>query len=133
MATIIRKREAEPEDYDGGAVKDYRYRIERYVANDGHTPEAREALRHLRARGVAIGPLLGDVLPNPEGSTRRGVPPDYTGDDPNLCNARTQSGRPCRALKLAHGRCKWHGGLSTGPRTPEGKAKCAMNLRKRKA
>jgi len=129
MATIIRTREAEPEDYDGGAVKDYRYRVERYVADDGHTPEAREALRHLRARGVAVGPLLGDIVPTPAGSTKRGVPPDYTGDDPCLCNARTRSGRPCRALKLTHGRCKWHGGLSTGPRTPEGKAKCAMNLR----
>lgn len=60
--------------------------------------------------------------------TRRGVPPDYAGDDPRLCNARTQSGRPCRAVKLAHGRCKWHGGLSTGPRTLEGKARCTMNL-----
>ncbi|MEY2149777.1 MAG: hypothetical protein EPN67_02805 [Pusillimonas sp.] len=64
------------------------------------------------------------------GSTRRGVPADYAGDDPRLCNARTKSGRPCRALKLGGGRCKWHGGLSTGPRTPEGKARCADNLRR---
>jgi len=62
------------------------------------------------------------------GSTKRGIPPDYAGDDPHLCNARTKSGKPCRALKLKGGRCKWHGGLSTGPRTPEGKAKCALNL-----
>ena len=62
------------------------------------------------------------------GSTKRGVAPDYAGDNPNLCNARTKSGKPCRALKLAHGRCKWHGGLSTGPRTAEGKARCTMNL-----
>ena len=62
--------------------------------------------------------------------TRRGVPGDYAGDDPYLCNARTRSGRPCRALKLRGGRCKWHGGLSTGPTTPEGKAKCADNLRR---
>ena len=25
-------------------------------------------------------------------------------------------------------RCRWHGGLSTGPRTREGKARCALNL-----
>ncbi|WP_139201688.1 HGGxSTG domain-containing protein [Rhodanobacter glycinis] len=60
--------------------------------------------------------------------TRRGTPSDYAGDDPDLCNARTRSGQPCRALKLAHGRCKWHGGLSTGPRTQEGRAKALRNL-----
>lgn len=62
-------------------------------------------------------------------ATKRGIPSDYAGDDPSLCNARTRSGRPCRALGLPKtGRCKWHGGLSTGPRTLEGKARCAMNL-----
>lgn len=68
----------------------------------------------------------------PDGSTRRGVPADYKGDNPKLCNARTRSGRPCRALKLKGGRCKMHGGLSTGPRTPEGLARCAENLRRRR-
>jgi len=28
-----------------------------------------------------------------------------------------------------HGRCKWHGGCSTGPKTEEGKAKAAQNGR----
>ncbi|EQD56749.1 hypothetical protein B1B_08960, partial [mine drainage metagenome] len=73
-------------------------------------------------------PTLKTREADPESCTKRGVPPDYAGDDPNLCNARTQSGRPCRGLKLTHGRCKWHGGLSTGPRTLEGKARCTMNL-----
>jgi hypothetical protein len=64
-----------------------------------------------------------------QGETRRGVPIDYSGDDPSLCNARTQSGRPCRALGLyPSGRCKWHGGMSTGPKTPEGKARSAKNF-----
>ncbi len=61
-------------------------------------------------------------------TTRRGVPAHYTGDNPTLCNARTRSGKPCRALKLAHGRCKWHGGLSTGPRTAAGIARVTHNL-----
>ena len=128
MNATIRTREAEPDDYDGGALKEYRYRVERVVTDDGHTPEVREHLRQLRARGVDVGLLRGDVVPNPEGATKRGVAPDYAGGDPRLCNAKTRSGRPCRALKLAHGRCKWHGGLSTGPRTAEGKARCTMNL-----
>lgn len=64
------------------------------------------------------------------GATARGVPADYAGDDPSLCNARTKTGQPCRALGLpGSGRCKWHGGLSTGPRTAEGKAESAKNLR----
>lgn len=61
-------------------------------------------------------------------TTKRGIPADYDGSNPDLCNARTKSGRPCRAAKRAHGRCKWHGGLSTGPRTPEGKARALANL-----
>lgn len=63
-------------------------------------------------------------------ATRRGIPADYQGDNPDLCNARTRTGRPCRALALPSGRCKWHGGLSTGPRTPAGKARSAVNLLK---
>jgi hypothetical protein len=39
------------------------------------------------------------------------------------CCAETHKGMPCRAQALQNGRCKNHGGLSTGPRTPEGKAR----------
>jgi len=46
------------------------------------------------------------------------------------CGARTRRGTPCRALGLANGRCRNHGGLSTGPRTAEGKAKAAEALRR---
>jgi len=43
--------------------------------------------------------------------TKRGIPGDYDGGNPKLCNATTQSGRPCRALGLpGSGKCKWHGG-----------------------
>jgi len=35
-------------------------------------------------------------------------------------HART-TGAPCRAKALPNGRCKLHGGMSTGPRTIEGK------------
>jgi hypothetical protein len=70
--------------------------------------------------------------PSP-GETKRGIPSDYAGDDPSLCNARTKSGHPCRALGLEpSGRCKWHGGMSTGPRTAQGKAASAGNLATRK-
>ena len=76
----------------------------------------------MRCRGRAMA----------DGYTKRGVPPDYAGDDPAFCNARTRAGKPCRALGLpGTGRCKWHGGLSTGPRTEAGKQKAALNRLKR--
>jgi hypothetical protein len=37
------------------------------------------------------------------------------------CGAQSKrTGLPCRAAAMPNGRCKVHGGKSTGPRTPEG-------------
>jgi hypothetical protein len=36
------------------------------------------------------------------------------------CEAKTRNGTPCRGPAMANGRCRMHGGTSTGPRTPEG-------------
>src|SRR5262249_13430510 len=37
------------------------------------------------------------------------------------CGARSKrTGKACRGAAMANGRCKLHGGKSTGPRTPEG-------------
>jgi hypothetical protein len=38
------------------------------------------------------------------------------------CGARTRSGAPCRGAAMPNGRCRMHGGPSTGPRTEAGKA-----------
>lgn len=35
-----------------------------------------------------------------------------------LCGAKTKSGEPCKKAALANGRCRFHGGKSTGPRDP---------------
>jgi len=44
------------------------------------------------------------------------------------CGAKTRKGTPCKRVDLySNGRCKLHGGLSTGPTTKEGKKKSAMN------
>jgi hypothetical protein len=44
------------------------------------------------------------------------------------CGARTRAGTPCQSRALYRsGRCKNHGGLSTGPKSAEGKAKVARN------
>lgn len=45
-----------------------------------------------------------------------------------FCGAKTRRGTPCRQLGIfENGRCKLHGGLSTGPKTAEGKRKSALN------
>jgi len=60
----------------------------------------------------------------------RGVGPLRNGNprgDPNLaprCGAkRRMTSCACRAPAMPNGRCRLHGGKSTGPRTPEGKAR----------
>jgi len=46
------------------------------------------------------------------------------------CRAYARStGLPCRAKALENGRCRNHGGLSTGPKTAEGKLKSILNLK----
>ena len=42
------------------------------------------------------------------------------------CWARTRAGHPCRSPAMRNGRCRMHGGASTGPRTPEGLERCRM-------
>ena len=43
-----------------------------------------------------------------------------------LCGARTRSDNPCRKYPIkGKRRCRLHGGLSTGPRTAEGRARIA--------
>ena len=50
------------------------------------------------------------------------------------CGAFARStGHPCQAKALANGRCKNHGGMSTGPKTPEGRQAIAQATRQRMA
>jgi hypothetical protein len=63
------------------------------------------------------------VYREPRGPLRNGNPRG----NPNLaprCGARTRrTGCPCRAPAMRNGRCRLHGGKSTGPRTEEGRAR----------
>jgi hypothetical protein len=46
------------------------------------------------------------------------------------CGARTRAGGSCKAPALPDKeRCRMHGGLSTGPKTPEGKARTLAALK----
>jgi len=50
------------------------------------------------------------------------------------CGAYARStGRPCQAKALSNGRCRNHGGLSTGPKTPEGRQAIAQATSQRMA
>ncbi len=85
---------------------------------------------HLSAtaqRAAAPDPATGPRHDGPGGAAgrRRGGNPRGN-PDLNLaprCGARARSGCPCRAPAMANGRCRMHGGRSTGPRTPEGMAR----------
>jgi transcriptional regulator with XRE-family HTH domain len=49
-----------------------------------------------------------------------------------ICGAKTRKGTPCRCQsEPGKRRCKFHGGMSTGARTPEGKARIAEAQRRR--
>jgi hypothetical protein len=99
------------------------------------TPEkARELLE--------VDGLPGDMrqlltrIANPRPKAKEPQPP--RGERPK-CGAKTRAGRPCRAAAVwdraarapRNGRCKNHGGASTGPKTPEGKARIAEAQRAR--
>jgi hypothetical protein len=46
------------------------------------------------------------------------------------CGARTRAGAPCRSPAMKNGRCRMHGGTSTGARTAVGRLTCRLaNLR----
>lgn len=50
------------------------------------------------------------------------------------CGAYARStGKPCQAKALTNGRCKNHGGMSTGPKSPESRQAIAQATRQRMA
>lgn len=59
--------------------------------------------------------------------------PPMPADLRNLaCGAKTRRGTPCKRTDLMiNGRCKFHGGMSTGPRSIGGKERAKANLAKR--
>lgn len=75
-------------------------------------------------------PLTGETTSE---TTGKGVFRGRRGDPMKAqrCGAKTRSGTPCRRAAEKNPvtglrkRCRLHGGLSTGPRTPAGKAKVA--------
>ncbi len=51
-----------------------------------------------------------------------------------LCGAKTRAGTPCRMVVVeGRDRCRLHGGMSTGPKTAEGRERIAESNRRRAA
>lgn len=46
-----------------------------------------------------------------------------TAAGPDTCGAKTRAGTPCKNLPMKNGRCRMHGGASTGRKTQEGIAR----------
>lgn len=84
------------------------------VSVEGPISTTRELTRALRGEG-AMG-----VSGGPRGMLRNGNPAGDPTTAPR-CGARTRRGTRCLAPAMrGRRRCRLHGGLSSGPRTPEG-------------
>src|SRR5262249_8568558 len=79
---------------------------------------------HALHRSFLPLPSVASLPPDRRGRLRNGARPGDFLAAPR-CGARTRCGGSCRQPAMANGRCRMHGGLSTGPRTPEGRARCA--------
>jgi hypothetical protein len=66
----------------------------------------------------APAPRPADGTP-PAGKLRNGNPRGNPNAAPR-CGARTRAGSPCRSPAMPNGRCRMHGGKSTGARTLAG-------------
>ena len=92
------------------------------------TPELRRIFRdyHEKCRKVAAQNERSDRysrIPSPP------FPEEIRGLE---CGARTRKGTPCKMTSIyLNGRCKLHGGLSTGPKSAEGWAAAQENLKRR--
>ena len=63
--------------------------------------------------------MTGQPHTQRRGRLKNGNPPgDFT--TAARCGARTRRATPCLGPAMPNGRCRMHGGMSTGPRTPEG-------------
>jgi hypothetical protein len=62
---------------------------------------------------------------------RRKTPSQRRNGAPRVCGARTRVGGTCRRRPMRNGRCRLHGGCSTGPRTKAGRARLS-ELQKRR-
>ncbi|MEM6410227.1 MAG: HGGxSTG domain-containing protein [Pseudomonadota bacterium] len=92
-------------------------RTAKYVRSGHNTGLRYHALLLRLSRSAATTKQMPRTSPYPRRKTEKQV-----------CGAKTRTGKPCQ-MKPEPGkkRCRLHGGLSTGPKTVEGKARSALN------
>ena len=78
--------------------------------------------------GIVAGtePVPDEGAGEAVGRPARGGPPGSLGLAAR-CGAKTRAGGACQAPAMANGRCRIHGGTSTGPRTAAGLARLAAS------
>jgi hypothetical protein len=79
------------------------------------TPRGREMEIEVRPHERRCGRLKNGNCPGDLSAVKR-------------CGAKTKSGGVCRCPAMRNGRCRLHGGLSTGPKTPEGRHRIRLAL-----
>jgi len=76
-----------------------------------------------RAKSANAGSLSGIAIVSPKTGGGNWLRNGNRPGDPNnapRCGAKTRKAAPCRSPAMPNGRCRMHGGSSTGPRTPAG-------------
>lgn len=97
---------------------------DRVIGSDASAATGRPAAVVRQPRSAATArPKLHAAPGQRRGRLKNGNPAGDYLKSPR-CGARTRVGCGCRQPAMANGRCRLHGGLSTGPRTPEGLARC---------
>jgi len=94
------------------------------TAGHGLLPPSRSPLRRAKeGRSFSSLPSTATLPADRRGRLKNGARPGDFLAAPR-CGARTRAGCSCRQPAMRNGRCRMHGGLSTGPRTPEGRERC---------
>jgi len=82
--------------------------------------------KHGVIAGVAVNRMFKELAVAFATSQASKKSPDHK------CDAQTRKGSPCRCKPLpGKRRCKFHGGMSTGPKSPEGRERIAEAQRRR--
>lgn len=101
----------------------------RAFESDTRSPEDGNR-RQVRARAYETGGSAGVLRPSARARMTSIAPTQRV-----ICGAtRHRDGQPCQAKSVpGKRRCRFHGGMSTGPRTAEGRGRSMANLRQNKS
>jgi hypothetical protein len=85
--------------------------------------------RRARAHHGVLRILRGRKTQSSSNTPEAGVWPKHV--KPPRCAAKTRTGRPCMRKAMLNGRCRNHGGLSSGPKSDVGRQRIAEAQKQR--